>query len=138
MFLQNKLYPCFDRDFWKDLTRSISFLIRDLIAGRDIARLARLLKEAGVKCSDSLLYRWANPQDVDALPSLRALLLLIKITENCSAIDSINEACGKIGVPDDDFLAGVKAFTVEFEKRQAMRGPAPAAAHHPHNPLGDR
>jgi hypothetical protein len=125
MLLQKKLYPCFDKDFWKDLTPSISYLIHDLISGRDIPRLARLLKEAGItRCSDSLLYRWANPNDADALPSLRAFLLLVKITENCGPIESINEACGKIGVPDDDYREGVKFFTAEFEKRERLRGPA--------------
>lgn len=93
-------------------------MVRDLITGRDVPRLAKALKDAGVeRCSDSLLYKWANPNADEALPSLKAFLLLVKICENCGPIETINEACGKIGVPDDDFLAGVKFYAAEFEKR---------------------
>jgi hypothetical protein len=125
MAFQKKLYPCFDKDFWANISRSISFLVHELIVGRDIPRLAQALKNAGVeRCSDSLLYKWANPQIEDALPSLKAFLLLIKICENCGPIESINEACGKIGVPDNDFREGVKCFTAEFERRERLlRGP---------------
>jgi hypothetical protein len=133
MSLQKKLFPCFDKDFWKDPNQSISYLVRDLLVGRDISRVAGDLKAAGVKkCSDSLLYQWANPNQPDSRPSLYAFLLLIKVCEDCSPIDSINEACGKVGVPDDDFLAGVKYFAAEFEARQRLKGvqagtPAPLA-----------
>ncbi len=124
MSLQKKLYPCFDKDFWKDLNQSISYLVRDLLVGRDISRVAAALKGAGVKkCSDSLLYQWANPNQPDFRPSLYAFLLLIKVCEDCSPIDNINEACGKIGVPDDDVLEGMKFFMGEFEKRARLRGP---------------
>lgn len=117
MAFQKKIYPCFDKEFWKDITLSISYLIRDLITGRDIARIARALREAGiVKCSDSLLYKWANPHD-DATPSLKAFLLLVKICEDCGPIASINEACGSIGVPDNDFQEAVSCLLAEYEKR---------------------
>lgn len=120
MPFQRKLYPCFDKDFWKDLPLSISYLVRDLITGRDIGRLARALRDAGItKCSDSLLYKWANPND-EALPSLRAFLLLIKLCENCGPIDSIAEACGKITVPDDDAVESMRQLLAEFEKRGRM------------------
>lgn len=120
MSFQRKLYACFDKDFWKDPSTSISYLVRDLITGRDIGRIVAELKKAGVnKCSDSLLYKWANPSEVDARPSLLAFLLLVKICENCGPIDSINEACGKIGVPDDDPIEGMKFYLAEFEKRRA-------------------
>lgn len=123
MSVQNKLWPCGSHEFWRDLDRSISYLVRDLITGRDMTRLARQLREAGVeKCSDSLLYKWANPED-ERIPNSKALLLLIKITENCGPVASINEACGTIAVPDDDFLAGVKFYAAEFEKRARSRGP---------------
>lgn len=118
---QKKLYPTFSHEFWQDIDKSISFLVRDLITGRDVTKLAQGLRKAGVeKCSDSLLYKWANPED-ERLPNSKALLLLIKITENCTPIESINEACGAIGVPDYDYLAGIKYFTAEFEKRERMR-----------------
>jgi hypothetical protein len=124
MSFQRKLYPCFDQDFWKRLPVSISYMVRDLITGRDIGRLVQALKEAGItKCSESLLYKWANPSIVDALPSLMAFLLLVKLCENCEPIESINAACGKIGVPDDDLMEGMKFFMAEFEKRARLRGP---------------
>lgn len=117
MGVQKKLL-CFEKDFWQDLTRSISFLVRDLITGRDVARIARQLRDAGVdKCSDSLLYKWANPED-ERLPNSKALLLLIKITQNYGPVAAINEACGLIAGPDDDYLAGVKHYTAEFERRR--------------------
>jgi hypothetical protein len=134
MTVQKKLWPCFDKDFWKDVDRSVSFLVRDLITGRDVVRLAKLLRDGGVeKCSDSLLYKWANPTD-ERLPSLKAFLLLIKICEDCGPVASINEACGSIAVPNDNFLEGIKSFTAQFEQREALRRPAPPAGH-PHNPL---
>lgn len=114
MSLQKKLYPCFDKNFWKDLNVSISYLIRDLLMGRDIVRVAAALKGAGVqKCSESLLYQWANPNQPQARPSLYAFLLLIKVCEDCSPIDSINEACGKISGPEDDLLELIKTCTTE-------------------------
>lgn len=133
MNVQKKLWPCSSHEFWRDIDRSLSFLVRDLITGRDVARLARSLRDAGVeRCTDSLLYKWANPED-ERIPNSKALLLLIKITENCGPVASINEACGTIAVPDDDFLAGIKAYTAEFEKRSRLRGvpagaPAPRGA----------
>jgi hypothetical protein len=119
---QKKLWACGSHEFWQDIDRSISFLVRDLITGRDVARLAQELRKAGVtKCTDSLLYKWTNPED-ERLPSSKALLLLIKITENCGPIESINEACGIIGVPDCDYREGIRHFDREFEKRERMRG----------------
>ena len=121
MTVQNKLWSCGSHEFWQDIDRSISFLVRDLITGRDVARLAMELRKAGVsKCTDSLLYKWSNPED-ERIPNSKALLLLIKITENCSPVDRINEACGKVGVPDDDLLEGMKFFMAEFEKRERLR-----------------
>jgi hypothetical protein len=123
MTVQNKLWSCSSHEFWQDIDRSISFLVRDLITGRDVARLAEQLRKSGVeRCSDSLLYKWANPAD-EHLPSSKALLLLIKVTENCGPVDTINEACSKVGVPDGDFLEGVRFFMAEFEKRERLRGP---------------
>ncbi len=122
MTVQNKLWACGSHEFWRDIDRSISFLVRDLITGRDVDRLAKALRQAGVeRCTDSLLYKWANP-NAEQLPSAKALLLLVKICENCGPVESINEACGKVGVPDDDFLAGVKFYAAEFEKRGKSRG----------------
>jgi hypothetical protein len=122
MTVQKKLWPCGSHEFWQNINRSISYLVRDLINGRDVARLAEQLKNAGVaKCTDSLLYKWANP-GAEQKPSLKQFLLLVKITENCGPVDSINEACGKVGVPDYDFREGVKFFTAEFERRERLRG----------------
>jgi hypothetical protein len=110
MTVQNKLWSCGSKGFWADIDRSISFLVRDLITGRDVVRLAKALKDAGIeRCSDSLLYKWANP-NAEQRPSLKAFLLLVKICEDCGPIESINAACGKIGVPDDDVLEGMKFF----------------------------
>jgi hypothetical protein len=118
---QKKLWACGSREFWQDIDRSISFLVHNLITGQNVARLAAELRKAGVqKCTDSLLYKWSNPED-ERLPSTKALLLLIKITENCAPVESINEGCGIIGVPDCDYREGVKHFTAEFEKRERMR-----------------
>jgi len=97
--------------------------VRDLITGRDVDRLAAGLRQVGVeRCTDSLLYKWANP-NAEQKPSLKQFLLLVKITENCDPIDSINEACGKISCPDHDYRDGVRHFDREFEKRERMRGP---------------
>ena len=124
MTVQNKLWSCGSHEFWQDIDQSVSFLVRDLITGRDVGRIARQLRDAGVeRCSDSLLYKWANPED-ERGPSAKALLLLVKITENCGPIASINEACGQIAVPDDDFLEGVKVYAAAFEQLQARRRPA--------------
>ena len=122
MTVQKKLYPVFSQEFWQDIDRSISFLVRDLITGRDVVRLAKSLRDAGVeRCTDSLLYKWSNP-NAEQAPSLKAFILLVKICENCGPIDSINEACGKIAVPDDDYREGVRAFDREFERREKNRG----------------
>ena len=121
MIVQNKLWACSSHEFWQDIDRSISFLVRDLITGRDVVRLAKTLRNSGVeRCTDSLLYKWANP-NADQAPSLKQFLLLVKICENCGPIESINAACGKIGVPDDDLLEGMKFFMAEFEKRSRQR-----------------
>ena len=104
MLVQKKLPHCFDGEFWTDIPASISYLVRDMITGRDIPRVAAKLRESGVhKCSDSLLYKWANPND-EQLPSLKAFLLLIKITENCDSLDRINEACGKKTIDGQEYL----------------------------------
>lgn len=125
MTVQNKLWACGSHEFWQDIDRSISFLIRDLITGRDVARLVQDLKRAGVeRVTDSLLYKWANP-NADQNPSLKQFLLLVKVCENCGPIESINEACGKIGVPDDNYREGIRTFDREFEKRERMRGARP-------------
>lgn len=111
MSLQKKLYPCFDKDFWKDLNISISYLIRDMLMGRDIARVAAALKGAGVgKCSESLLYQWANPNRPEARPPLYAFLLLIKVLEDCDPIDEIALACGKKTIPEAAYEAMKEVF----------------------------
>lgn len=121
MPVQQKMFPCFSKEFWQDLDRSISFLVRDLITGRDVARLAAELRKAGLqKCTDSLLYKWSNP-NAEQRPSLKQFLLLVRITENCQPIEIINEACGKIGVPDDDYREGIRRFDREFEKRERLK-----------------
>jgi len=113
---------CFESDFWKDLDSSISFMVRDLILGRDIPRIVQGLRKAGVqRCSESLLYAWANPNK-DQLPSLKTFLLIIKICEDCSPIDAINEACGKIAGPEDDHFELIRSVNVEYERRQRMKG----------------
>jgi len=112
MYVQKKLHPCFSRDFWQDLPVTVSFLVRDLITGRDIPRIAAALREAGVgKCSDSLLYKWANPND-EQQPTLKAFLLLIKITENCEPLDRVNHACGKITMLEEEYQAAMDAAQV--------------------------
>jgi hypothetical protein len=122
MNVQKKLYPVFSRAFWHDLDASISYLVRDLLMGRDVARVARELQKAGLtKCTDSLLYKWANPND-ERLPSTKALLLLIKVTENCEPIEQINEACGLVAVPDNDAVAAMRLYAAHYEKREKMRG----------------
>ena len=121
MPVQNNLWACASHEFWADIDRSISFLVRDLITGRDVVRLAKSLRDAGVeRCTDSLLYKWANP-NADQTPSLKQFLLLVKICENCGPIESINAACGTIGVPDHDYREGILHFDREFEKRNKMR-----------------
>ena len=121
MTVQKKLWPVFSHIFWQDLQRSISYLVRDLITGRDVARLAQKLKDSGVeRVTDSLIYKWANPED-ERLPSTKALLLLIKLAEDCGPIERLNEACGLIGVPEFDYREGIKLFTVEFEARERCR-----------------
>ena len=91
--------------------------------GRDVSRVAAALKAAGVqKCSDSLLYQWANPNRPEARPSHYAFLLLIKVCEDCGPIDAIGEACGKICGPEDDYRELIKVCTTEFEKRERMKG----------------
>lgn len=113
---QKKLF--FERDFWKDLHRSISFLVRDLVFQPHVKMswLVNELKKAGVhRCSEQLIYAWADPEK-DQLPSLRAFLLLIKITENCIPVDTINHACGKKTMPENDYDEAVNALKV------AMRG----------------
>jgi hypothetical protein len=125
MTVQNKLWACGSHEFWQDIDRSISFLVRDLITGRDVDRLAVALRKAGVdRCTDSLLYKWANP-NAEQKPSLKAFLLLIRICENCAPVDTINEACGKIACPDHDYREGVRHFDREFEKRERGRGQGP-------------
>ena len=121
MQFQRKLYPCFEKDFWQDLNKSLSHMIKDMLIGRDISRVAKSLREAGIpKCSDSLLYKWSNPND-DTLPALRAFMVLIKTCEDCSPIDSMAEACGKICCLDDDYREGHRQFEREFDKRERMR-----------------
>lgn len=85
-------------EFWKNPKRSISYLVRDLLLGRDVARIAAKIREHTVQCSDSLLYAWANPTDI-RIPNMEQFLLLIKVTENCQPLQEIGEACGYIPVP---------------------------------------
>lgn len=136
MTVQNKLYPVFSQEFWQDIDRSISFLVRDLITGRDVSRLALELRKSGVdRCTDSLLYKWANP-NAEQAPSLKQFLLLTKICENCGPIDLIAGACGLIACPDHDYREGLRHFDREFEKRERLRpgpGVREAAAPRPWN-----
>jgi hypothetical protein len=121
MTVQNKLWSCGSHESWQDIDRFISFLVHDLIAGRDVDRLAVALRKSGVdRCTDSLLYKWANP-NAEQKPSLKAFPLLVKICENCGPIESINAACGIIGCPDHDYREGWRHFDREFEKRVRMR-----------------
>jgi len=133
MTVQKKLWPVFSSSFWQDIDCSVSYLVQDLIKGRDLTRLAAALRKAGVqKCTDSLIYKWANPED-ERLPNAKALLLLIKITEDCTPIESINEACGIIGVPDCDYREGIRHFDREFERRERLKaGPLPTPLLNPH------
>jgi hypothetical protein len=115
MIVQKKL-ACFEADFWRDLPQSISWLVRDLITGRDVPRIAAKLRELGVeKCSDSLLYKWANPNEPH-LPSFKAFLLLIKITENCTPVDTISPACGMAAIMvNGDPAASLRALAAALE-----------------------
>ena len=125
MTVQKKIWPYGSHEFWQDIDQSISYLVRDLITGRDVAWMAQELRKAGVqRCTDSLLYKWANPM-AEQKPSLKQFLLLIKICEDCRPIESINAACGKIGVPDGDYREGIKVFTAEFERREKAKGRFP-------------
>jgi hypothetical protein len=122
MAVQKKLFRLhLNREFWQNLKRSSSFLVRDLLVGRDVARLAARLREEGVSCSDSLLYKWANPNDVQ-IPNLEQFFLLIKHTENCEPFIEVGRACGYIAVPVDD-LAG--ALDVLLAAYRAGRGEVP-------------
>lgn len=112
MSAQPSLFQCFDREFWKDLQTSISFMVRDLVLGKHIkmSRIVSELKRAGVyRCSEPLIYAWGDPDD-DRLPSLKAFLLLIKITENCEPLDQINQACGKRSLPETVYDALKEVF----------------------------
>jgi hypothetical protein len=96
MAFQKKFSGPFDQhapEFWGDLPRAISFMIRDLLFGRNIARVAQLLGK-----TDSLLYKWADPSQ-EALPNALQLFQLITITENCQPVVSAAQACGYDLVP---------------------------------------
>lgn len=122
MTVEKKSRSVFSHSFWQDIDRSVSFLVQDLIKGEDVTWLATELRKAGVqKCTDSLIYKWANPED-ERLPNSKALLLLIKITGNCVPLESIIAACDIIGVPAFDYREGIRHFDREFEKRERLRG----------------
>lgn len=118
MTVQNKLWA---GEFWQDIDQSVSYLVRDLITGRDVNWLVTELRRAGVeRCTDSLLYKWANP-NAEQQPSLKQFLLLIKITENCQPLEMVNEACGLIACPARDYREGIRYFDREFEKRERLK-----------------
>lgn len=97
--MQKKLWAInLSCEFWQNLKKSISYLVRDLLLGRDVARIAAKIRNEGVQCSDSLIYAWANPNDI-RIPNLEQFLLLVKHTENCEALKEIGQACGYIPVP---------------------------------------
>lgn len=117
MPFQKKLWRLdLDKEFWEDPDRSVSYLMRDMLVGRDIARLAAALKLAGVKkCSDSLLYKFANPHE-EARPSFKQFILTVKITENCEPIMALSRACGMVPGPYTGNLGeDLKVFLEEWE-----------------------
>jgi hypothetical protein len=117
MTVQKKLWRIrLEREFWGNLKRSISYLVRDLLVGRDVARLAARLREEGVSCSDSLLYKWANPNDVQ-IPNLEQFFLLIKHTENCEPFKEVGQACGYIAVPEGDLGEALEHLLREHRER---------------------
>lgn len=118
MAVQKKLWKIrADRDFWQNLKRSVSFLVRDLLVGRDVARLAGRLRDDGVNCSDSLLYKWANPNDIQ-IPNMEQFFLLVKHTENCGPLVEIGEACGYVAVPEGDPLEALEYFLRAYRERR--------------------
>lgn len=119
MAIQKKLWATeLNRDWWKDIDRSISWLVRDLITYSDPPDLATKLKKDGVgKVSDNLIYCWANPGR-EQLPSLKQFLLLVKHTENCEPLKTIVEACGYVVVPGHDLQIALKELVRAYDKKQ--------------------
>lgn len=117
MSFQRKLWRLdINKEFWEDPDKSISYLMRDLLLGRDVSRIATALKKAGIqKVSDSLLYKQANPGE-DARPSLKQFLLEIKITENCDPLMALSRACGTASAPySGDLMEDMRQFMAEWE-----------------------
>jgi hypothetical protein len=121
---QKKLWRLdLDKEFWEEPDRSISYLMRDMLVGRDIARLAASLKLAGVhKCSDSLLYKFANPNE-EARPSFKQFILTVKLTENCEPISALARACGIVPGPySGDLAQDLKGFLEEWQALHQKAG----------------
>lgn len=77
-------------DFWEDLEGSVANLVRDLLMGRDVTRLAAKLGK-----SDDLLYKWANP-NCGQLPSLIQFLRLMRLAGDYTPLDRLAAAAGRV------------------------------------------
>lgn len=114
--MQKKLWQInLNSQFWENPKKSISYLVRDILLGRDVSRVAAKIRDEGVQCSDSLIYSWANPNDI-RIPNTEQFLLLIKHTENCEPLKQIGEACGYIPVPNMDPIDAMEILVGALKK----------------------
>jgi hypothetical protein len=116
MTVQKKLPYIFeqsDPEWWKDIQVTISRIVRDLLFGRHVARIAGQLGK-----TDSLLYKWAH-EDEPQLPNAEQLFTLTVLTEDCSWVVRMAKACGYDVVPRD--LGDLEAVEYFLKERMARR-----------------